>query len=36
MMITSSNLALAKQVIDQGVRSDFSFPTQTDYLGKTT
>jgi hypothetical protein len=36
MMITSSNLALAKQVIDQGVRSDFSFPTQTVYLGKKT
>jgi uncharacterized protein (TIGR03790 family) len=36
MMITSSNLALAKQAVDQGVRSDSTFPTQTVYLGKTT
>jgi uncharacterized protein (TIGR03790 family) len=35
-MITSSNLAQAKMVVDQGVNSDSTFPTQTVYLGKST
>jgi uncharacterized protein (TIGR03790 family) len=34
-MITSSNLAQAKRVIDRGVASDSTFPTQTVYLGKS-
>ncbi len=34
MMITSSNLALAQQIIDGGVAADFTFPTQTVYLVK--
>src|SRR2546422_7678664 len=34
-MITSSNLADAKLVIDHGVVSDSTFPTQTVYLGKS-
>ena len=32
MMLTSSNLAQAKAVVDRGVVSDASFPTQTVYL----
>jgi uncharacterized protein (TIGR03790 family) len=32
MMLTSSNLAQAKAVLDRGVISDSSFPTQTVYL----
>jgi uncharacterized protein (TIGR03790 family) len=35
-MITSSNLAQAKLVVDRGVASDFSFPTQTVYLAKSS
>jgi hypothetical protein len=35
-MITSSNLAQAKMIVDQGVNSDSTFPTQTVYLGKST
>jgi uncharacterized protein (TIGR03790 family) len=34
-MITASNLALAKQIVDSGVRSDYTFPTQTVYLAKS-
>ncbi len=34
-MITSSNLAQAKAIIDQGVASDGAFPLQTVYLGKS-
>ena len=33
-MLTSSNLAQAKLVIDRGVASDGTFPTQTVYLGQ--
>jgi hypothetical protein len=35
-MITSSNLAQAKVIIDRGVASDGTFPTQTVWLAKTT
>jgi uncharacterized protein (TIGR03790 family) len=34
-MITSSNLALAKQIVNQGVLGDATFPTQTVYLAKS-
>jgi uncharacterized protein (TIGR03790 family) len=34
-MLTSSNLAQAKLVIDRGVASDSTFPTQTVYLAKS-
>ena len=34
-MITSSNLAQAKAVVDSGVASDGTFPTQTVYLAKS-
>ena len=34
-MVTSSNLALAKMIIDQGAASDGTFPTQTVYLAKS-
>lgn len=34
-MITAGNLALAKQVVDHGVLSDATFPTQTVLLGKS-
>jgi uncharacterized protein (TIGR03790 family) len=34
-MITATNLALAKQVVDQGVASDGTFPTQVVYLAKS-
>jgi uncharacterized protein (TIGR03790 family) len=34
-MLTSSNVAQAKLVIDRGVASDSTFPTQTVYLGKS-
>jgi len=34
MMITASNLPLAKLTVDQGVGSDGLFPAQTVYLGK--
>src|SRR5437870_2076879 len=33
-MITHSNLALAKQIVDSGVLADGTFPTQTVYLSK--
>ena len=36
MMLTSSNLAQAKAIVDRGVLSDYSFPTQTVYLIKNT
>ena len=36
MMLTSSNLALAKQVVDRGVTSDALAPTQEVYLAKGT
>jgi uncharacterized protein (TIGR03790 family) len=35
MMLTSSNLAAAKAVVDRGVASDYSFPTQAIYLAKS-
>ncbi len=35
-MLTASNLNLAKQTVDQGTRSDDSFPTQTVYLAKSS
>jgi len=35
-MITASNLALAKQIVDQGVAGDSTFPPQTVLLVKTT
>ena len=35
MMLTSSNLPLAKVLVDRGVVSDSSFPTQAVYLAKT-
>ena len=35
-MITSSNLALAKQVVNSGVLGDSTFPTQTVFLAKST
>jgi len=35
-MITSSNLALAQQIVEQGVSSDGTCPTQTVYLVKST
>jgi uncharacterized protein (TIGR03790 family) len=35
-MITQSNLALAKLIVNQGVTADASFPTQTVYLAKST
>ena len=35
-MVTSSNLALAKMIVDQGAASDGTFPTQTVYLAKST
>lgn len=34
-MITSSNLAMAMQIVDQGAGSDGTFPTQTVYLLKS-
>ena len=34
IMLTSSNLAQARAVVDRGVASDFLFPTQTVYLAK--
>ena len=34
-MITSSNLAMAEQIVDQGAVSDSTFPTQTVYLVKS-
>jgi len=35
MMITASNLPSAKLVVDQGVASDSTFPTETVYLAKS-
>ena len=35
-MITSSNLAQAKTIIDRGAASDGTFPTQTVWLAKTS
>lgn len=35
-MITHSNLALAKQIVESGVLADGTFPTQTVYLAKST
>ena len=35
-MITATNLALAKQVVDQGSRSDGTFPTQPVMLAKSS
>jgi len=35
MMITGTNLAAAKLVVDQGVLGDSTFPTQTVFLGKS-
>lgn len=35
-MITSTNLDLAKMVVDQGTLGDYSFPTQTVFLSKTS
>lgn len=36
MMLTASNLPQAQLIVDQGVASDGSFPTQAVYLAKTT
>ena len=36
MMITSTSLEEAKAIIDRGVASDFTFPTQTVILGHST
>src|SRR5262249_11882528 len=36
IMLTESNLATAKMVVDQGVLGDSSFPTQTVFLAKST
>ncbi len=36
VMLTCSNLAQARQVVDRGVASDGTFPTQTVYLAKST
>jgi len=36
MMITASNLMLAKQIVDQGVLGDSSFPSQTVLLSKSS
>ncbi|MCU0785102.1 MAG: TIGR03790 family protein [Verrucomicrobia bacterium] len=36
MMLTSSSLAAAKRVVDQGVASDGNFSTQTVWLAKST
>ncbi len=36
MMLTSSNLAQARQVIDRGVAGDATFPAQAVYLAKTS
>lgn len=35
MMITETNLASAEMLVDQGVRGDSTFPTQTVYLAKS-
>ena len=35
MMLTSSDLAQAKAVVDRGVVSDYSFPTQTVFLAES-
>ena len=35
-MITQTNLDLAKQIVNQGVTADASFPTRTVYLAKST
>jgi uncharacterized protein (TIGR03790 family) len=35
-MITSGNLALARQIVDSGVLSDGTFPAQTAVLARTT
>src|SRR2546426_3093256 len=35
-MITHSNLALAKQIVDSGTLADGTFPTQTVYLAKSS
>jgi hypothetical protein len=35
-MLTSSNLAQAQAIIDRGVASDGTFPTQTVWLAKTS
>ncbi len=36
MMITASNLAQAKQIVNNGVSGDGTFPTQKVFLAKTT
>jgi len=36
MMITASNLAQAKQIVNNGVSGDGNFPTQKVFLAKTT
>lgn len=36
VMLTSSNLTQAKALVDRGVASDGTFPTQTVYLAKST
>ncbi len=35
-MITHSNVALAKQIVDGGAAADSTFPTQTAYLAKSS
>ena len=35
VMLTSTNLAQAELIVDRGVASDGTFPTQTVYLGKS-
>ena len=34
-MITQSSLALAEQIVDQGILGDSSFPTNTVWLDKS-
>lgn len=36
MMLTDTNLAAAENTLQRGVASDFSYPTQTVYLAKTS
>lgn len=36
MMLTAADLSLARQIVDQGVAADSSFPTQTVFLAKST
>jgi uncharacterized protein (TIGR03790 family) len=35
MMLTASNLAQAKAIVDRGIANDFAFPTQTVFLAES-